>query len=659
MAGSISERDITPNNSNTMPADLEKASPIGSRSESGTGFEENESPTPRQEDDVNKEYDDYAASVTGDMPHSGESGIKTQTAPGYDYNDEYENGFEPPRGIKAYIMSRTSTAGLQGTKLRVACAGTAVIAFLLFGYDQGLMAGIISGPKFNEEFPATKEGATHKRTAAANQAAVTACYELGCFVGSVFTMFFGERIGRKPLIIMGSLITIAGATISTVSFGHHWGLGQFVVGRVITGAGTGLNTSSIPVWQSEMSKPESRGRMINLDGSTIALGTMIAYWLDLGFSFINNSVQWRFPVSLQILFAIFLFIGVIQMPESPRWLIAQKRVQEGKYVLARLNGCSMNDDAIIAEVTMLLDTARRFENKKRSIKDLFTNGKTQNMNRAIIASSTQFMQQFTGCNAAIYYATILFENTLHRSRTLSLIIGGIFATIYFLSTLPTFYLVEHLGRRKMFLIGVSGQCMAFIITFACLTHPSQMHGRGAAVGLFVFIVFFGLAMLPLPWIYPPEVASMRVRAATNALSTMCNWLTNFAVVMFTPVFILTSQWGCYLFFAIMNFLYLPIVFFFYPETAGRSLEEIDIIFAKAHVEHTQPWRVANNLPKLSMKEVEDYSNALGLWDDENEKEGIEGDENEEEPQENALFTAEPLHASSSSSSREYEQAPHA
>ncbi|GAV54311.1 hypothetical protein ZYGR_0AL00430 [Zygosaccharomyces rouxii] len=651
-ASSISERDITPDHRQKM-ADLEKGSPVESGSDSGY----HDSTTPRQEDEIEKQGYDGETPPDSDSPVVRGSGAESLPRGVPEGVPEDQLGFEPPRGIKAYMLSRTAHAGVRGRKLRVLCSLTAVIAFLLFGYDQGLMSGVISGDEFNNEFPATKEKSTHQRTTVVIQGAVTACYELGCFVGSIFVMFMGERIGRKPCIIMGALISIAGATISTVAFHHAWGLGQFVVGRVVTGVGTGLNTSSIPVWQSEMAKPNVRGRLINLDGSTIALGTMIAYWLDLGFSFIKNSVQWRFPVSLQVLFALILFVGIIQMPESPRWLIGQKRVQEAKYILAALNDCSMDDDAIVAEVTMLMDTARRFENKKRSIKDLLTNGKTQNMNRAIIAASTQFMQQFTGCNAAIYYATILFQQTLKRSRTVSLIVGGAFSTVYFFSTIPTFYLVENLGRRPMFLIGVIGQCLSFVITFACLINPTPENGKGAAVGLFLFIIFFGLAMLPLPWIYPPEVASMRVRAATNALSTMCNWLTNFAVVMFTPVFIQTSQWGTYFFFFLMNLIYIPVVFLFYPETAGRSLEEIDVIFAKAHVEHAQPWRVAAKLPKLSMTEVEDYSSALGLYDDENEKEGIEGGEGDEEPQENALFTAEPLN--DSTSSRESERAPHA
>lgn len=530
---------------------------------------------------------------------------------------------------KLKLITRTNTAGLDGRALRLAITITAVTGFSLFGYDQGLMSGIITGKEFNSEFPATHKVSDHDRHATVVQGAVTSCYELGCFFGSLFVMFRGEHIGRKPLVIFGALLTVVGTVISTAAFGPHWGLGQFVIGRVITGIGTGMNTSTIPVWQSEMSKPENRGLLVNLEGSVIAVGTMIAYWIDFGLSYVNSSVQWRFPVAMQIFFALLLLVGIVQLPDSPRWLMSQGRREEAMYVLGKLDGLDPNDDQILAEATVIQDAVNRFRHQKRSVKDLFTGGKGQNFQRALIAASTQFFQQFTGCNAAIYYSTVLFNETIKLDYRLSLILGGVFSTIYALFTIPSFFLIESLGRRKLFLIGATGQAISFTITFACLIDDTTQNAKGAAVGLFLFISFFGVALLSLPWIYPPEIASMRVRSSTNALSTCTNWLCNFAVVMFTPIFIQDAGWGCYLFFAVMNYLYIPVIFFFYPETAGRSLEEIDIIFAKSHVDGTRPWRVAANLPKLSFAEVEDHGNALGLYDDDLEKEDVDMNEGAE------------------------------
>lgn len=216
-----------------------------------------------------------------------------------------------------------------------------------------------------------------------------------------------------------------------------------------------------------------------------------------------------------------------------------------------------------------------------------------------------------------------------------MILGGVFATVYALSTIPSFFLVDTLGRRNLFLIGAIGQAISFTITFACLIPEdgeNTQDAKGAAVGLFLFIVFFGFTILPMPWIYPPEINPMKTRTVASAVSTCTNWLTNFGVVMFTPIFIAQSTFGCYLFFALMNYTFIPIIFFFYPETAGRSLEEIDIIFAKAHVDNRLPFRVAATMPRLSVKDIEEYNIQLGLDDD--------FDREQNELQENASSNSE-------------------
>ncbi|ODV84200.1 hypothetical protein CANARDRAFT_8877 [[Candida] arabinofermentans NRRL YB-2248] len=509
------------------------------------------------------------------------------------------------------LKSAHCTLGLSGQKLRVAVTACAVVSFSLFGYDQGLMSGIITADQFIKVFPAVG-GNSHHATVV--QGAVTSCYEIGCFFGALFAMWRGERIGRRPLVIAGCIIMIIGTLISIFPFKGHWALGHFVIARTMTGVGNGLNTATIPVWQSEMSKPENRGRLVNLEGSIIAFGTFIAYWIDFGLSYCTGSVSWRLPIALQILFALVAMTSMIGLPESPRWLIAQGRVAEARYILGKLDNIPASDDQVVAEATLIADAVNRFDNAQLSFKEVISGGKHQYLRRMILGASAQFFQQFTGCNAAIYYSTVLFENTIGLDRRLALVLGGVFSTIYALSTIPSFFLIDKLGRRKLFLIGAIGQGCSFLIAFGCLVKDTTENAKGAAVGLFLFIVFFGLTILSLPWIYPPEINSLRTRTVATSVSTCTNWVSNFAVVMFTPIFINQSKWGCYLFFACMNFLYVPIIYFFYPETAGRSLEEIDIIFAKSYVDGTPAFIVAQNMPKLSTMEVEQEGDKLGLYE---------------------------------------------
>lgn len=520
-----------------------------------------------------------------------------------------------------WLTARTNTFGLEGKKLRWAITATSTIGFSLFGFNQGLMSGIINAENFHDYFPGTDDSVV--------QGAVTSCYELGCFFGALFVLFRGEKIGRRPLIVVGAIIINIGTIIAcTPQFGH-WQLGHFVIGRVITGVGNGMNTATIPVWQSELSKAENRGRLVNLEGAVVAVGTLIAYWIDYGLSFTDQSItlSWRLPVALQVVFAMCLLIGILQLPESPRWLIAQERHEEACTILGAIEGLPPTDDEIEAERLAIHDGVQR--SKSKGFSDLFTRGKTQHFQRMLIGASTQFFQQFTGCNAAIYYSTVLFENNMGYSFKSALLLGGIFATVYALSTIPSFFLIDTLGRRKLFLIGALGQAIAFTITFACLIVDTHESAKGAAFGIYLFIFFFAWTILPLPWVYPPEINPLRTRTAAAAVSTCTNWVCNFAVVMFTPIFAAQSGWGVYVFFAAINYSWIPVIYFFYPETAGRALEEIDIIFAKAHVDGTSPWRVAKALPKLSYREVEDQVNELGVYDEIDAEKGEASFQNKE------------------------------
>lgn len=512
---------------------------------------------------------------------------------------------------------RTATLGLSGRPLRVAITASAVTGFSLFGYDQGLMSSIITAPQFTSEFHGLTEGSDEHQSVI--QGAVVACYEIGCFFGALFVLAFGERMGRKPTILFGCSVFIAGALISTTAYGAHWGLGQFVVGRVICGIGNGLNTATIPVWQSEMARPERRGLLVSMEGSVVAIGTMIAYWFDFGLSFINNSIAWRFPVALQLVFAILVVMATAGLPESSRWLVAQGRHDEARTVIARVHNLPEDHEDVEYILSNQQFDAAASGDKMR-FSDLFTRGKTAYFSRMMIGASCQIGQQLSGCNAAIYYATVLFaqifESDNSRSkraiRILSLLLGAVFASVYALFTFPAYYLVDAMGRRNLFLFGITGQAISFFITFACLKARSAQNIKGGAVGLFLFIAFFGVSILGLPWVYPPEINPLKTRTAATAISTCANWLFNFGVVMFTPVFIQYKDWACYLFFALINCAWLPIAFFFYPETAGRSLEEIDIIFAVAHDEGKLPFIVAHSMPHLTNEEVRAEAKRLGL-----------------------------------------------
>ncbi|KAB8234188.1 sugar transporter-like protein [Aspergillus alliaceus] len=510
----------------------------------------------------------------------------------------------------------TTTSGLSGRSLRVSITLAAVVGFSLFGYNQGMMAGLLNGDEFVNSFPILKmpenPTASEKHYIDVIRGAVTSCYELGCFFGALFSMFFGNGLGRTRLIFMGASILIIGALLTTVCFTGKWEVGQFVIGRVVSGIGNGMNTATIPVWQSECSGAHNRGFLVCFEGAMIAGGTFIAYWVVFGISHAADSVQWRFPVALQIFFALVVATGALMLPDSPSWFVMRGLDKEACEVLGKLKGAPPDSDQVLHDFNFLKTDVESSKSVQSSWKSVFTFGKTQEFQRLLIGCSGQFFQQFTGCNAAIYYSTLLFQENLHMEKYLSLIMGGVFATVYALATIPSFFMIERVGRRNLYLIGFLGQGLSFVITFACLIKETEENSKGAAVGIFLFITFFAFTLLPLPWIYPPEINPLRTRTVGAAASTCTNWICNFAVVMFTPLFAGQSPWGVYLFFALFNFVGLIFGFFFYVETAGRELEEVDIIYAKAHIEGKMPFRVAHDMPKLNFEQIVQQSRELGL-----------------------------------------------
>ncbi|KAI1115935.1 general substrate transporter [Nemania sp. NC0429] len=508
-------------------------------------------------------------------------------------------------------MPPPSYLGLSGRPLSLAVSAICTTGFLLFGYDQGVMSGILTAPAFADVFEETRDNSTI-------QGVVTSIYDLGCLVGAIFILVVGDQLGRRRAIIAGGMIMIIGTLIQVTSYPGHSPLAQFIIGRVITGVGNGMNTSTIPTYQAECSKTSNRGLLICIQGGTIAFGTLIAYWIDYGASYGPPDLVWRFPIAFQIVFGLIVSTAMIWLPESPRWLLTHERYEDANNVIAAIRGYDVDSQETAFERGIILDSIRAsgvFGGKSTPYKALFTNGKTQHFRRMLLGASSQFMQQVGGCNAVIYFFPILCEKFITPGdHNMALLLGGVNAIVYAIFATVSWFLIERVGRRKLFLWGTVGQGLSMVLAFAALIPQTQSAAIGTCVALFTYIASFGATWLPLPWLYPAEVNPIITRAKSNAVSTSTNWLFNFFIVLITPVLVTNIGWGTFLFFAILNATFLPVIYFFYPETARRSLEEIDIIFAKGNVEKISYVKAARDLPLLTDEEVEQEALRYGLID---------------------------------------------
>ena len=371
----------------------------------------------------------------------------------------------------------------------------------------------------------------------------------------------------------------------------------------------------------------------------VAIGTLIAYWIDYGCLYGPDAFTWRFPIAFQCVFAMIVIGMMTCLPESPRWLLTHHREEEAATVLAGLNGLQRDDPEVLVQMGIIKAAVKASGGGgKVPTKSLITNGRSQHLRRTILGASSQMMQQLSGCNAVIYYFPILCQNVLGTDHNLALLLGGVNMVVYAIFATTSWFLIERVGRRKLFIIGTVGQCLSMVLTFACLIPGTESAAKGAAVGLFTYIAFFGATWLPLPWLYPAEINPLKTRQKANAFSTINNWLWNFFIVMITPVLITSINWGTYLLFAALNACFIPIIYFFYPETSGRSLEEIDLIFAKGYLEKMNYVHAAKELPQMDESEIAQWSRDYHVRDsDEEDARSSDGSFKQKKTQKENLF----------------------
>ncbi|PVH71344.1 general substrate transporter [Cadophora sp. DSE1049] len=453
---------------------------------------------------------------------------------------------------------------LKGTALEIGIIFSAGSGFALFGYDQGVFGGLLGNESFIRTF---------NRPSAVIQVQITATYDLGCFFGAILTMFIGERLGRKKTIVAGCGILIIGAVLQCASYS----LEQMIVGRFVAGIGNGMNTSVIPVWQSETSKAHHRGRLVVLQLVLNQVGNVISQWLNYGMTYIpENAVSWRFPLAFQCFSAILTVAMLPILPESPRWLVTQGKYEEAKSIVGRLLGEPEDSQTVKNAYDLIANNVlHEMEMPEFSFGALFHNDALQTTRRILLGAGTQFMQQWGGINIINYYLPVVFAS-VGVSRRLAVVLSGCNAINLMISTcIPALY-IETFGRKRMMLwavgLGVGGPQWSIVSIFF----------------IFFYYTTFGLSWIAVPWLYPAEVNTQRMRNAGAAVATATNWINNYIVVLVTPVGISTIAWRYYLIYAAMNFAFFPIVWYFYVETAKLSLEEIDTLFEHKFRKGAQP-----------------------------------------------------------------------
>ncbi|KAJ5439549.1 uncharacterized protein N7458_010547 [Penicillium daleae] len=458
----------------------------------------------------------------------------------------------------------------RGRPLRIAIMFTCQLAFILFGYDQGVFSGIVGNDDFLEIVHHPSAGIL---------GIIVSIYNLGCFTGTIVSFVTGDRLGPRKSMWFAMVWIIVGATLQTTAFSRA----QLLVARFITGIGTGIETTTVPVYQSELCEAKKRGKYVSSEPLFVGVGIVIAYWFDYGMSYVPGAINWRLPIACQMIFAFMVIVLVFGLPESPRWLYRHNRHDEAMQVLCDVYDLQPDDPKIVSESEGILE-AIELETLHGEYKwsQILKRDEVQTGKRVLLAYGMQFMNQMGGINLVVYYVTSVLQYNVGLDRKLSLLLGGIIQIMFVIGSFyPTFF-SDRYGRRQPMMWGSFGLFISMMMISILLsfkgTSVEKPTASASVAFFFLFMLIFGASVNCIPWVYGPEILPLHIRAKGQAIGISANWLWNFFVVMITPTLIENLAWKGYLIFMCLNLVFVPIVYFFYPETANLTLEEIDFLF---------------------------------------------------------------------------------
>ncbi|KAM0723568.1 hypothetical protein Q7P37_000555 [Cladosporium fusiforme] len=457
----------------------------------------------------------------------------------------------------------------RGAPLRWAVYAACLSAFLFFGYDQGVLSGLLQNPHFKDQFGDPNDVIT---------GITVASYCLGALIGCVINFMVGDLLGRRYMIWLAMGLIIVGATLQTSSYT----LAHLIVGRIITGFGTGIDSSTVPMYQSELSKREWRGRLVSWEILFIGIGIVLAYWIDYGFSFVEGPASWRTPIAIQLVFAIAVTFIVWGLPESPRWLAKRGRIDEALEVICAVNDLPPDDPYVVAEMKSIKEIiALEHAEGTQSWTSVFKKDVLQTRKRVGLAWFGLFMNQLSGINLVVYYLPSALAQFVKLPPSTVLLIAGFIQLMFPIGNLLPALALDRIGRRWTMIWGCAGLSICMMMLAALLSTGGKSTASAAVAFFFLYMLIFGGTINVVPWVYGPEILPLEARTRGTAISVSAHWLWNFFIVMIipkSPVLINRIGWRTYLIFMVLLALFIPIIYFFYPETSNLSLEDIDLIF---------------------------------------------------------------------------------
>jgi len=497
---------------------------------------------------------------------------------------------EAPVTVKAYLM----------------CA-FAAFGGIFFGYDTGWSGGVLAMNYFIRQYtgmqypsivypncqasdPVCTAYQTNYHLPASNQSLITSILSCGTFFGAIMAGDIADFVGRRTTIIVGCVIFAVGCILEIASTG----LGLMVAGRLVAGFGVGFISAIIILYMSEISPRKVRGALVSGYQFCITIGILLANCVVYATKDRNDSGSYRIPIGVQFLWALILGIGLLFLPESPRFYVKKGTLDKAAIALSRVRGQPIESEFVQDELAEIIANN---EYEKQVIPQTSYMGGwancfkgsifkgVSNSRRTTVGILLQMMQQFTGINFIFYFGTVFFTSlgTISNPFLITLIT----TLVNVCSTPMSFWIVERFGRRRILIWGAAWMVICqFIVGIIGVTAGRIEKNNHAAISAMIaficfFISSFAMTWGPAAWVVIGEIFPLPIRSRGVGLSTASNWFWNCIIAVITPYLVgqdkgdanlgakVFFMWGSL---CILAFLF---AYFFVPETKGLTLEQVD------------------------------------------------------------------------------------
>ncbi|ODQ66031.1 general substrate transporter [Nadsonia fulvescens var. elongata DSM 6958] len=480
---------------------------------------------------------------------------------------------------KTLFKNTEKTEG--STFMAIFVAGFAAFGGILFGYDTGTISGILTMPYVLKTFP--NNGAYFT---AHESSLITSILSAGTFFGALGAPFVSDTLGRRIGIMISCVVFLVGVILQTAAVAQP----LLIAGRAIAGAGVGIISAIIPLYQSEAAPKWIRGAIVCGYQWAITIGLLLAAIVNNASKDIDSTASYRIPIAIQIAWAIILMFGMFFLPETPRFWIKVNKPERAAKSLSILRKLPDDHPSLVQELNEI-KANHEYESSfgQGSYIDCFKSGSRQRL-KMFTGIGLQALQQLTGINFIFYYGTTFFKSSgIENPFTIQLITN----IVNVIMTIPGILLVELTGRRSLLMAGAIGMCVSeFIVAIVGVTVDSVVSNKVLIAFTCTFIGSFAATWGPLAWVVIGEIYPLRVRGKSIAVTAATNWLFNFAIAYATPYLVDegpgNANLGVKVFFiwGSCNFLCIIFVYFFIYETKGLTLEQVDELYENCPTAHS-------------------------------------------------------------------------